>query len=75
MAFGSDGNLYVTVFGQGDVTVLSPAGEVVQRIETQGSLPTNVAFGPDEQRIYVTEDEFGRVETFEVGTGGSRLYT
>ena len=75
MAFGDDGNLYVTVFGQGDVTVLSPSGDVVQRIETQGSLPTNVAFVPDEQRIYVTEDEFGRVEAFEVGTGGLRLYT
>jgi gluconolactonase len=75
MAFGTDGNLYVTVFGQGDVTVLSPAGDVVQRIETQGSLPTNVAFGPDEQRIYVTEDEFGRVEAFEVATEGLRLYT
>jgi gluconolactonase len=74
MAFGTDGNLYVTVFGQGDVTVLSPSGDVVERIETTGSLPTNVAFGPGEQRIYVTEDEFGRVETFDVGTRGLRLY-
>ncbi|CAN5804003.1 hypothetical protein BH18ACT11_BH18ACT11_02890 [soil metagenome] len=32
MAFGTNGNLYVTVFGQGDVTVLSPEGEVVERI-------------------------------------------
>jgi len=75
-AFGADGNLYVAVYGQGDVTVLSPAGEVVERIETAGSLPTNVAFGrPGEQRIYVTEDEFGRVEAFEVRTEGLRLYT
>jgi hypothetical protein len=38
-------------------------------------LPTNVAFGrPGEQKIYVTEDEFGRVEIFEVGTEGLRLY-
>ena len=75
MAFGADGKLYVTVYGQGDVTVLSPAGEVVGRIETAGSLPTNVAFGLEEQRIYVTEDEFGRVEAFEVSTEGLRLYT
>ena len=74
MAFGADGNLYVTVYGQGDVTVLSPSGEVVGRIEMAGSLPTNVAFGLEEQKIYVTEDEFGRVETFEVGTEGLRLY-
>jgi gluconolactonase len=75
MAFGADGNLYVAVFGQGDVTVLSPSGDVVGRIVTAGSLPTNVAFGLEEQRIYVTEDEFGRVEVFEVGTEGLRLYT
>ena len=31
MAFGADGNLYVAVYGQGDVTGLSPAGEVVER--------------------------------------------
>jgi gluconolactonase len=74
MAFGDDGNLYVTVFGQGDVTVLSPSGGVMERIETEGRLPTNVAFGLEEQRIYVTEDEFGRVEAFDVGTGGLRLY-
>jgi gluconolactonase len=75
MAFGADGNLYVTVYGQGDVTVLSPSGDVVERIKTAGSLPANVAFGLEEQRIYVTEDEFGRVEAFDVGTGGLRLYT
>lgn len=76
MAFGEDGNLYVTVFGQGDVTVLSPEGEVVERIETAGRLPSNVAFGASgERRIYVTEDEFGRMEVFEVGTSGLRLYT
>jgi gluconolactonase len=75
MAFGADGNLYVAVYGQGDVTVLSPSGDVLGRIETAGSLPTNVAFGLEEQKIYVTEDEFGRVEAFEVGTEGLRLYT
>jgi hypothetical protein len=46
----------------------------MKRIETEGRLPTNVAFGLEEQRIYVTEDEFGRVEAFDVGTGGLRLY-
>lgn len=75
MAFGEDGNLYVTVYGQGDVTVLSPDGAVSDRIETAGSLPTNVAFGPPGgRRIYVTEVEFGAVEVFEVATDGLRLY-
>jgi sugar lactone lactonase YvrE len=57
------------------VTVPSPEGDVVRRIETAGRLPTNVAFGrPGEQRIYVTEVEFGRSEAFEVETEGLRLY-
>ena len=75
MAFGADGNLYVAVHGQGDVTVPSLEGDVVRRIETTGRQPTNVAFGrPGEQRIYVTEVEFGRSEAFEVETEGLRLY-
>ncbi len=75
MAFGKDGKLYVTVYGQGDVTVLSPEGEVVERIETAGRLPTNVAFGAGERKIYVTEVELGQVEVFEVDTEGLILYS
>lgn len=75
MAFDADGNLYVTVHGQGDVVVLSPSGETLRRIATAGSLPTNVAFGgPGQKRIYVTEVEFGRVETFDVGAEGLALH-
>lgn len=75
MAFGADGSLYVTVFGQGDVTVLGRDGSLVERMRTSGRKPTNVAFGPSgEKRIYVTEIEFGRMEAFEVPTGGLALY-
>lgn len=75
MAFDAEGKLYVTVHGQGDVVVLSPSGEAVERIATAGRLPTNVAFGrPGEARIYVTEVEFGRVEAFDVGAEGLPLY-
>jgi len=75
MKFGIDGNLYVAVFGQGDVTVLGSNGEVVKRIKTNGCLPTNCAFGPNGTRkLYVTEDEKGTIECFEVGTDGFPLY-
>ena len=76
MKFGVNGKLYVTVFGQGDVTVLAPDGSVAERIKTAGVLPTNLAFGPPgSQQIYVTEDEFGTLEVFDVGTDGWPLYT
>ncbi len=76
MAFGADGNLYVTVYAQKDVTVLGRDGSVVKRIRTQGSLPTNCAFGLAGQRqLYVTEYEFGQFEVFDVGTDGLPLFT
>ncbi len=75
MAFGENGRLYVTVFGQGDVTVLDSQGQVVDRIRTQGRLPTNLAFGPrGSRKIFVTEDEYGQMEVFDVPCDGFRLY-
>ncbi len=74
--FGADGNLYVAMFGQGDVTVLGPDGKVVKRIKTQGKMPTNCLFGPrGSHKLYVTEDELGTMEIFDVDTDGLPLYT
>jgi gluconolactonase len=71
MKFGADGNLYVCVFGQGDVTVLGREGMVLRRIKVEGSMPTNLAFGPaGEKKIYVTEVETGSVQVIDVDTGG-----
>jgi gluconolactonase len=75
MKFGENGNLYVTVFGQGDVTVLGKDGSVVDRIKTRGRMPTNCAFGPrGSKKLYVTEDEYGVLEVFDVGIDGLPLY-
>jgi len=76
MKFGKDGNLYIAVFGQGDVTVLDPDGDVVKRYEAGGMFPTNLVFGKDgEERIYVTEVETGTVRIIDVGTDGLLLHT
>jgi gluconolactonase len=75
MKFGANGNLYVTVIGQGDVTVLGTDGAVIERIKTEGGFPTNLVFGPPgSKKIYVTEDEFGTMEVFDVDTDGLPLY-
>ena len=75
MAFSPDGRLWIAVFGQGDVTVLTPDGTVTERLALVGHAPTNVAFGrPGEQRIYVVEDEFGTIEAYDVDTDGFALY-
>ena len=76
MKFGRDGNLYVTVYGQGDVTVLGKEGEVLKRIKLEGNNPTNCAFGPDgSKKLYVTEVERGTMEVFDVSVDGFPLYT
>ena len=75
MKFAADGNLYVAVHRQSDVTVLAPNGSVVRRIRTRGSRPTNVAFAPPGQRrLHVTEMELGNIEAFDVGVDGFPLY-
>jgi len=75
MAFGADGRLFVTVFGQGDVTVLGPDGGVVERLKLSGRSPTNVAFGPPgDETIYVVDDEFGTLESLGVGVEGLPLF-
>jgi gluconolactonase len=75
MKFGADGNLYVAVFGQGDVTVLGPDGAVVNRYAAGGMFPTNLVFGnAGEQSIYVTEVETGTLRIIEVGSDGLPLY-
>ena len=76
MKFGADGNLYVAVFGQGDVTVLEPRRRCdCEGIKTAGAMPTNLVFGPrGEKKIYVTEVESGSVQILDVETDGLPLH-
>ena len=75
MAFDKDGRLYVAVFGQGDITVLGRDGTVVERLRTEGLLPTNVAFAlPGQRRLHVTEYEHGCVEAIAVESDGLALW-
>jgi gluconolactonase len=75
MKFAADGRLFVCVFGQGDVTVLDRQGRVEARIRTQGSHPTNLAFGaPGSGHIYVTEVDTGSVQILRVDADGLPLH-
>jgi gluconolactonase len=75
MAFGMDGNLYVTVSREGDVAVLNPEGKVIRRLKLEGPSPTNIAFGPrGSGKIYVTEQGIGYLEVHDVETDGLPLY-
>ena len=73
MAHDIEGNLYVTVFNQGEVVVLNSHGEWLARIPTDGRQPTNVAFAPGEQAIYVTERETGTLQRHDALAPGLPL--
>ena len=75
MAFDVEGNLYVAVLIQGDITVLGPNGSMVERLEIDGTFPTNVAFArPDERRLLVTEGSRNQLLMLETEADGLPLY-
>jgi gluconolactonase len=75
MAFDVTGNLYVAHYGGGDVLLLNPKGELVERVPMGGLHPTNVAFGgPDRKTVYVTEVETGSIYRFNADYPGLPLY-
>ncbi len=76
MAFDAEGNLYVAVLTQGDITVLSPGGDVARRLSIDGTFPTNVAFaGPGERRMVITEGSKNRLLMIEALVEGLPLWT
>jgi sugar lactone lactonase YvrE len=68
IAFGADGNLYVTHRGSGAVIVVAPDGAIVARHRGGGMLPTNVAFRGTS--LYVTEDETHSIYRLDLGVSG-----
>lgn len=61
MAFTDDGRLLVAVYGSGLVAVIDEAGRMVDRLETPGPNPTNVAVEPGGRSVLVTEAELGQL--------------
>ncbi len=74
IAFDIKGNLYVAHFGGGAIYVISPEGEVIDKIATPGSKPSNVEFGgKDMKTLFITEDETNAVYATKVDIPGSLL--
>ena len=65
------GNLYITRYGKGTVVKVSPEGDVLKEIELKGKKASNIAFGgPNGTTAYVTLQDRGYIETFEVSDPG-----
>ncbi len=63
MAFGSDGNLYITIYGDNVIKVVTPQGEIIKEINLKGSRVTNCAFLPN-GGLLITETERGELLKF-----------
>lgn len=75
MALDVAGNLYVAHFGAGDVVIINPKGEILERVPIGGTRVTNVAFGgPDRKTLYVTEVDNNAVFRFNTDYPGLPLY-
>ena len=78
MALAADGRLYVTHVGTGCLDVVSPQGEVLERIPAGGERLTNCAF--KDQALYCTvtqsgEEKTGEIRRLDVGVGGHPLFS
>ncbi|MGO4567054.1 SMP-30/gluconolactonase/LRE family protein [Rhizobium sp. 2YAF20] len=74
MAFGVDGRLYCTVYGEGGISVLDTNGNLVDVISTNGSRATNIAFIGNTATAIVTEVEHSAVELVEMPCAGLPLH-
>ncbi|MAW79283.1 MAG: hypothetical protein CMI63_03525 [Parvularcula sp.] len=75
MKFASDGSLYACVFGEGAVAVVDRGGAVCDRLAVEGSMPTNLAYGAQRKKWFVTEVETGTVQLLDAPSGGLPLYS
>lgn len=74
MKFGTDGQLYCTVYNQRNVTVLDRNGKVADRLMLDGEQPTNLAFSVDGTKLLVTEVSKGQVEALPAPCAGLALH-
>lgn len=74
MAVDSAGNVCVASLGEGGLSVVSPAGDLLDFIDTGERTTTNICFGgPDLRTAYVTYSRSGRLAAMAWPRPGLRL--
>jgi gluconolactonase len=74
MKFDAAGNLYCAVYNQGEIAVIDAKGVVVDRLRTNGAKPTNMAFEPGGDAMYVTEVESSTIQIIHARNVGLPLH-
>jgi gluconolactonase len=64
MKCDKQGNLYITRYDKGSVTVLSPEGEIIREIKSKGLKVSNIALKPDGKSGVITLQDRGCLEKF-----------
>jgi len=71
MRCDADGNLYIARYGKGVIAEVSPAGKLIREIKLIGKNCSNICFGgKDGKTVYVTLQDKGNIETFNVEVAG-----
>jgi gluconolactonase len=74
LAVDVDGNIHVATLSTGCITVISPAGAVIEQIMTGDPMTTNVCFGgPDMRTAYATLSGRGELVSWTSDYEGLRL--
>ncbi len=68
----ANGDLYVTLFGHGQIAVVSPEGDEIDRLRVPGLFPTNVIFRGT--NLLVCEGQTGAIWRFNLGVKGVLSY-
>lgn len=75
LAVDDEGFIYVADIPEGGISVVSPAGDFVEKIATPDSLTTNVCFGgADRRTMFITLSSTGRIVTCNAPRRGLRLH-
>jgi len=74
LAITAAGNIVVATLVSGEITTVSPAGEILRVVKMPERMPTNICFGGPEMRTaYVTLSTTGKLVAMEWDEPGLRL--
>jgi gluconolactonase len=74
LAVAASGNICVATLITGHITVISPAGQVLQQIKMPDVYPTNICFGgPDLRTAYITLSASGQLGVMQWPEPGLKL--